>query len=312
MAGGPWWGWLLILTATVGLSVIIQRYTSPRRPRVDQRIGQAQWASATATAVTTGELPACPEVRTAVGFVACVDIAGLIGLASLLVAIASSALILPDLWTALLPVTVLTGMVAFRARRSWVHLRVLHTAGRTGRRPGGVAPATPVGASDARVADMTSRTFTAAAAITAMALAVTACGSSSEPESAPAPDLASWSADNVPVPEEGGFSMANLATPDGAHASDSTLDVEAGWYAVTVACEPTESETAPGDRSAKIVFSGESGNYGGGDCSAFPITTTMYFGIPDAPAPETFSVKVLTDGQEVYWGLSASPTTSPE
>lgn len=60
------------------------------------------------------------------------------------------------------------------------------------------------------------------------------------------------------------------------------------------------------------MFSGESGTYGGGDCSASPITTTMYFGIPDEPAPETFSVEVLTDGQEVYWGLSASPTTSPE
>mgnify|MGYP004479544017 CR=1 FL=1 len=158
---------------------------------------------------------------------------------------------------------------------------------------------------------MTSRTFTAAAVITAMALAVTACGSTSEPASPPAPDLTSWAADNVPDPEEGGFTMANIATPDGTHASDSTPDVEAGWYAVTVACELTESETALEDRSAKIVFSGESGNYGGGDCSASPITTTIYFGIPDEPAPETLSVKVLPEGQEVYWGLSASPTTAP-
>ncbi len=158
---------------------------------------------------------------------------------------------------------------------------------------------------------MTSRTFTDAAVIAALALAVTACASQ-EPASPPAPDLTDWAADHVPAPEEGGFSMADIATPGGAHASDSTPDVEAGWYAVTVACEPTESETAPKDRSATIVLSGESGTYGGGNCSASPITTTMYFGIPDEPAPETFSVKVLTDGQEVYWGLSASPTSSPE
>lgn len=107
----------------------------------------------------------------------------------------------------------------------------------------------------ATVADMTSRTFTVATATTAIALAVTACGSSPEPESPPAPDLTSWAADNVPVPDEGGFSMTSIAAPDGAPAGDST---------------------------------------------------------PDEPAPETFSVKVLTDGQEVYWGLSASPTTSPE
>lgn len=128
---GPWW-WLLILVATVGLSGIIQHYMSPPRPQIDQRIGQAQWAPATATAAKTGELPACPEVRTAVGVAACAGIEGLIGSAALLVATAFSALILPDLWTALLPVTVLTGMAAFRVRSAWVYLRALHTAELTG------------------------------------------------------------------------------------------------------------------------------------------------------------------------------------
>ncbi|MFI7496742.1 hypothetical protein ACH9D2_18730 [Kocuria sp. M4R2S49] len=130
--GGPWWGWLVILAATVGLSAIIQLCTSPPRPRLDPRIGQAQWASATATAARTGELPACPGVRTAVGVAACVGIEGVIGSASLLAAIAFCALILPDLWTTLVPVTVLTGMAVFRVRRSWVYLRALHTAERTG------------------------------------------------------------------------------------------------------------------------------------------------------------------------------------
>lgn len=141
----------------------------------------------------------------------------------------------------------------------------------------------------AGVAGMTSRTFTAGAATTAMALAVTACGSASEPESAPTPDLTSWAADNVPVPAEGGFSTADIAAPDGARASDSIPDVEPGWYAITVACELTESEAADEDRSAHIVFSGESGVYGGGSCPRPPITTTTYVGIPDEPAPETFS-----------------------
>ncbi|MEX5300018.1 hypothetical protein RCG67_14705 [Kocuria sp. CPCC 205292] len=125
--GGPWW-WLLILAATVGLSAIIQRYTSPPRPRIDPRTGEAQWAPATATAAKNGELPACPEVRTAVGVAACAGIEGLIVLIALLMAIIFSAMILPDLWTVLLPVTVMTGMAAFRVRRSWVYLRVLHSA----------------------------------------------------------------------------------------------------------------------------------------------------------------------------------------
>ena len=159
---------------------------------------------------------------------------------------------------------------------------------------------------------MTGRTFTAVTATTAMALAVTACGSSPKPESPPAPDLTSWAADNLPVPAEGGFSMANIAAADGAHASDSTPDVEPGWYAITMACELTESETAVEDRSAHIVLSGESGTYGGGSCPLPPITTTTYFGLPDQSTPETFSVKVLADGQELYWGVSASPTTAPE
>ncbi|TDL42468.1 hypothetical protein [Kocuria rosea] len=130
--GGPWWGWLLILVATIGLSTIIQRYMSPPRPRIDPRTGQAQWAPATATAVKTGELPACPEVRTAVGVAACVNIEGLFVLTALLVAIVLSAMILPELWSALTPVAVLTGMAAFRVRRSWVYLRALHAAERTG------------------------------------------------------------------------------------------------------------------------------------------------------------------------------------
>ena len=106
--------------------------------------------------------------------------------------------------------------------------------------------------------------------------------------------------------------MTNIATPDGTHANDSIPDVEPGWYAITMACEPTESETAVEDPSAHIVLSGESGNYGGGDCPHPPVTTTTYVGIPEEPTPETFSVEVLPDGQELYWGVSASPTTAPE
>ena len=132
VTGGPWWWWLLILAAIVGLSAIIQRYTSPPRPHIDQRIGQAQWASATTTAVKTGELPACREVRTAVGVAASVSIERLIGSASPLVAIVFSVLILPDLWADLPPVAAMTRIEAFRVRRSWVYLRTLHTADRTG------------------------------------------------------------------------------------------------------------------------------------------------------------------------------------
>lgn len=128
---GLWWS-LLILVATVGLSAIIQRSRSPPRPRLDPRIGQAQRASATATTARTGELPASPEVRTADGVAACAGIEGLTGSASLLVAIVFSALVPPDLWSALLPVTAMTGAMAFRVRRSWVHLGAPHTADRTG------------------------------------------------------------------------------------------------------------------------------------------------------------------------------------
>ena len=159
---------------------------------------------------------------------------------------------------------------------------------------------------------MTSRPFTVVTATTATALAVTACGSPSAPASARTPDLTGWAADNVPAPAEGGFSMADIADPDGAHAGASVSGVEPGWYAATVVCEPTGSQAAAGDRSAQIVFSGESGVYGGGDCSPSPITTTTYFGVPDVATPETFSVEVLADGRAYYWGLSASPTTAPE
>lgn len=128
---GPWWVWLLVLAVTVGLAVVVQRYMGPPRPSVDERVGQAQWGPATTAATKTGELPACPEVRTAVGVAACASIEGLVATVALLVGVGFSTLIVPDLWTALTPVTVMTVILAFRARRGWAYLRALHAAEHT-------------------------------------------------------------------------------------------------------------------------------------------------------------------------------------
>ncbi|MGX5357912.1 hypothetical protein [Kocuria sp. KH4] len=153
---------------------------------------------------------------------------------------------------------------------------------------------------------MTRRPFPLATATIATALAITACGSMFPPQ-----DLTGWAADKVPVPAEGGFSMANITDPRGGHSSYTANDIQPGWYAVTMACAPTDTGAAPEDRSTKIVLKGENGPYGGGDCAATPITTTVYIGVPDEPAPETISVEVMAVGHEYFWGLSASPTTAP-
>lgn len=159
---------------------------------------------------------------------------------------------------------------------------------------------------------MTRRPFPLATTATVTALAITSCGSPAGPGAAPPLDLTSWAADYLPVPAEGGFSMANITDPRGGHSIDSADDVEPGWYAVTMTCAPTDTGAVPEDSSPKIALKGENGAYGGGDCSASPITTTVYVGIPDEPAPETISVEVMADGREYYWGVSASPTSAPE
>ena len=129
---------------------------------------------------------------------------------------------------------------------------------------------------------MTSRT-PAALTATAVLLAVTACGQSPESPSDPADGLAAWAA-----------------------------DVEPGWYAVTMACAATDPGTDPQRSSGQISLSGEHGAYGEGDCGGSPVTTTLRFGTSEDAMPETVTVAAEADGHELFWGVSASPTTAPE
>ncbi|GEO96819.1 hypothetical protein [Kocuria turfanensis] len=130
----PWWP--VPLLALVGLVMLVDRCAQAPRPRFDQRVGEAQWKPAFAAAVKTGTLPEHPEVRTAVGVVACRTIEGVVVGIAMVVSVALSALAAPGFpWLGALGVlSILTGINAFRVRRSWAYLRALHTAERTGRR----------------------------------------------------------------------------------------------------------------------------------------------------------------------------------
>lgn len=59
------------LLALSGLAVLVHRYAQAPRPRHDQRVGDAQWKPAFAAVAKSEALPEHPEVRTAVGVVAC-------------------------------------------------------------------------------------------------------------------------------------------------------------------------------------------------------------------------------------------------
>ncbi|KUG56632.1 hypothetical protein AVL61_06130 [Kocuria rosea subsp. polaris] len=128
----PWWP--VPLLALVGLAMLVDRWARAPRPRFDQRVGGAQWKSAFAAAANTGSLPEHPEVRAAVGVVACQNIEGVVVGIAMVVSVALSALAAPGFpWLgALGALVVLTGINALRVRRSWVYLRALHSAGRTG------------------------------------------------------------------------------------------------------------------------------------------------------------------------------------
>jgi hypothetical protein len=158
---------------------------------------------------------------------------------------------------------------------------------------------------------MTSRT-SAVLSVTAALLAVTACGPSPESPSAPTGDLEAWAADTLPAPAEGGFSFAGITGADGGRSTGSTSDVEPGWYAVTMACAATDRDADPDHSSARISLSGEHGASGEGDCAGSAVTTTLRFGASEDASPETVTVAAEAEGHEVFWGVSASPTTAPE
>ncbi|MEX5307613.1 hypothetical protein RF644_17850 [Kocuria sp. CPCC 205258] len=124
----PWWP--VPLLALFGLAFLTDRYAQAPRPRIDQRVGDARWKPAFAAAAKTGSLPEHPEVRTAVGVVACETLEGLVFGVAMLVAIVLSALAAPGFpWLSALSFPVIfTGIKAVRARRAWVYLRSLHTA----------------------------------------------------------------------------------------------------------------------------------------------------------------------------------------
>ncbi|MEX5236001.1 hypothetical protein [Kocuria arenosa] len=128
----PWWP--VPLLALAGLVMLVNRCVQAPRPRFDQRVGEAQWKPAFAAVAKTGSLPEHPEVRVAVGVVACQNIEGVVFGVAMVVSVALSALAAPGFsWLgALAGLVIFTGISAFRVRRSWVYLRALHTAGRTG------------------------------------------------------------------------------------------------------------------------------------------------------------------------------------
>lgn len=155
---------------------------------------------------------------------------------------------------------------------------------------------------------MRIRTAAVVTSTAAVLLAATACASSPQPDDVPAGDLESWVSDTLPAPTDDGFSVAGTTSSDGGSSTSTVSDVPPGWYAVTLACAPTGS----GAGLARMSLSGAHGTYGGGDCAASPVTTTVRFGDPADARPESITVTGEADDGEVFWGASASPTTAPE
>ena len=127
--------WPVPLITLFGLILLLQRYAQAPRPRFDKRVGQAQWKQAFTAAAKTGSLPPHPEVRIAVGVVACLSIEALVGAAAIVIAILLCAPIAPDFpWLPALGGPVfLTVVYALRARHGWAYLQALHAAGRHNR-----------------------------------------------------------------------------------------------------------------------------------------------------------------------------------
>lgn len=150
-------------------------------------------------------------------------------------------------------------------------------------------------------------------AVTTVALlAGTACAPSPGQEAALLSDLDRWISETIPAPAEGGFSISGNTSPDGGRSTGTTSDVEPGWYAITTACALAGPGAGLGNNSARLTLSGAHGTYGERDCPVSPMTTTTYLGASGDAPPETVVVRVEAATEELFWGVSASPTTAPE
>lgn len=155
---------------------------------------------------------------------------------------------------------------------------------------------------------MRIRPVAVVSATAAALLAGTACGGAAGGDAVPAAGLESWASDVLPAPSEDGFSGAGITGSEGGASTVAVADVPPGWYSITSACAPVGSATG----SARVLISGENGDYGDGDCSTSPVTTTIYFGASADAPPESITLTGEADGGDFYWGASVSPTTAPE
>ncbi|MFW3385325.1 UNVERIFIED_CONTAM: hypothetical protein RF648_04935 [Kocuria sp. CPCC 205274] len=122
----PWL--LLILLATIGLAGIVYHSTKAPRPRADERVLQAQWKRAFASAAASGSLPPHADVRVAAGVAACNVIEGFMLMASALLGTLICAFIRPELswWDGGVIVLLTMAVIsAFRLRGGWAYLNVL-------------------------------------------------------------------------------------------------------------------------------------------------------------------------------------------
>lgn len=122
----PWE--LLIVFAALGLLVIVHYFAQAPRPRLDKKVGRAQWKRALASASRSDSLPPHPDVRIAAGIVACNIIEGFMVMLAVLLGIIVGGFLRPELSWLAISGGVVGGLIvyAFRLRRGWSYLRILH------------------------------------------------------------------------------------------------------------------------------------------------------------------------------------------
>lgn len=123
----PWL--LLIFLASVGAAGIVYHFTTGPRPRVDEKVLEAQWKRAFAAAATSGSLPPHPDVHVAAGVAACRVIGGFMLMVATLLGTVLCAFIRPELsWWDWGAIGLLTMAIvsAFSLRGAWTYLKVLH------------------------------------------------------------------------------------------------------------------------------------------------------------------------------------------
>ena len=125
--------WFLATLAVFGLLMLVHYFAQAPRPRFNKKVSRVRWQGALSSAPKFRIVPSDPDVRTAAGLAACAIVEGLVVMVAVLLGMFLGELVRPEFPWVLASCGALGVAIgsAFRIRRAWCYLNVLHAGSRS-------------------------------------------------------------------------------------------------------------------------------------------------------------------------------------